>query len=70
MTKKMHHPAASIALRLLASIAIGAALAACDEIPQDAPKPFVQDGEATAASASLADRARVQDEYDRLQVKP
>lgn len=64
------HVPASILHRLLAALAMGGALAACDEILQDAAKPFVAEGESSAASASLADRARHQDDYLRMEAKP
>jgi starvation-inducible outer membrane lipoprotein len=49
----------SIGTVLIAAIA----LAACDEIPQDARKPFAGPQETKAAAASLESRAAVQDDY-------
>lgn len=51
-------PAASV---LLASAAL--ALAACDEIRQDAAKPFAGPEETRSHAGALAERAAMQDEY-------
>lgn len=56
-------------------LAAGLVLAACEEIPQDAPKPFAGkdetrsyagapfDGDKTRYEKALAERARTQDDY-------
>jgi hypothetical protein len=58
-------------------VAAGLVLAACNEIPQDAPKPYAgkEDTKAYASDAfkgdkqkyeqTLAERAKYQDEYQR-----
>jgi hypothetical protein len=60
--------------RSLGILAATAILAACGELPQDGPKPFVQDGtyggQAAAHAPGLAERARFQDEYALLETEP
>jgi hypothetical protein len=60
--------------RALGVLAAAAILAACGELPQDGPKPFVQDGtyggQAAAHTPGLAERARFQDEYVLLETEP
>ena len=63
--------------KLAIGIAVGLAAAACNEIPQDAPKPYAgkEDTKAYAGDAfkgdkakwekKLADRAQLQNEYNR-----
>lgn len=50
----------------LVAVSFAAMLAACSEVPQDTRKPFAGAEETKPASASLAVRARVQDEYPRM----
>jgi aminoglycoside phosphotransferase (APT) family kinase protein len=65
----------------LATLAMAAALAACHEIPQDAPKPYAgkEDTKAYAGDqfkgdkqkyeTTLAERAKYQNEYLRVEAK-
>ena len=59
--------------RALGVLAAAAILAACGELAQDGPKPFVKDGtygtESAAHAPELAERARFQDEYVLLEDK-
>ena len=50
---------------LIFTLASFALLGACKEIPQDAAKPFAGAEETRGASAALAERAALQDEYPR-----
>ena len=59
-------------MRILVAVTIAAGLAACGEIPQDAPKPYAgkEDTKAYAGDAfkddqALAKRANYQNEYAR-----
>jgi hypothetical protein len=64
-------------MRPVLLVAAGLALAACNEIPQDAPKPYAgkEDTKPYASDAfkgdkekyekTLAERAKYQDEYQR-----
>jgi len=51
-----------MAMRMPAMLAAATLLAACNEIPQDARKPFAGPQE-TKAAVSLESRAAVQDDY-------
>ena len=64
--------------RVLGILAAAVILAACGELPQDGPKPFVKDGTYGGAEApadartrgqALAERASFQDEYVLLEEK-
>ena len=69
-------------MRILVAVTLAVGLAACGEIPQDAPKPYAgkEDTKAYAGDAfkgdkakyeqSLAKRANYQNEYARAPVKP
>jgi hypothetical protein len=48
-----------------AILAVAALVMACNEIPQDAAKPFADRAETKADPAKLAERTKVQDEYLR-----
>jgi len=53
-------------MRTILAMAAALVLAACNEIPQDAAKPYAGAQETKAAAASLESRAVVQDEYARF----
>ena len=54
-------------MRILVAATLAAGLAACGEIPQDGPKPFVEaNGQEAAHTEALAERARTQDDYLRI----
>jgi hypothetical protein len=54
-------------MRTLAVVAIAMGLAACGEIPQDGPKPFVEaNGQKAAHAQALAERTATQDDYQRI----
>jgi hypothetical protein len=50
---------------LIAAVAL--ALAGCEEIPQDAPKPFAGKEETRSHAGDLAERAQTQNEYLRME---
>jgi hypothetical protein len=52
-------------MRILIAALAGLALAACGELPQDGPKPFVTAKEMKTDGAALAARTGHQDEYPR-----
>jgi hypothetical protein len=54
-------------MRLPAAIAAAFALAACNELPQDGPKPFAAKHETRSYEAALADRVNTQDEYPAME---
>ena len=53
--------------RMLTALVVPMLLAACGEIPQDAPKPFVAENEKTSSGKALAERTDTQNEYLRIQ---
>ena len=65
-------------MRILVAVTFAAGLAACSEIPQDAPKPFVAEnerkpyagaafnGEKAQYEKALAERAETQNDYLRI----
>lgn len=73
----MNAPIAAISAggKTLGILAAAAILAACGELQQDGPKPFVTDGtygsaaapDARARDKGLAERASLQDEYVLLE---
>jgi len=64
-------------MRILATVALATLLAACNEIPQDAPKPYAgkedtkpyagdrYKGDKAKYETALAERARFQNDYDQ-----
>ena len=52
-------------MRMLIAAWAGLALAACGELPQDGPKPFVNAKEMKTDGGALAGRTGHQDEYPR-----
>ena len=52
-------------MRILIAALAGLAMAACGELPQDGPKPFVAAKEFKTDGAALAERTAHQDEYPR-----
>jgi hypothetical protein len=58
----------TLMMLVLVMLATAAALlCACNEIPQDARKPFAGAGETRSAAAALDSRVAHQDEYARIQ---
>ena len=54
-------------MRALAAIAMAFGLAACGELPQDGPKPFVEaKARAPLDGNALAERTATQDDYRRI----
>ena len=54
-------------MRISAALAAAAAMTACNELPQDGPKPFAGAEETRSHEAALSGRAMTQDEYPAME---